>query len=372
MLSTTSALRHTRTAAVLAASVALVCSGCTSGKGSAAKGTTSPTAVASAPAAAAASATPTVSKAAKPVKAPTTPPPAPASVHANELGRVPVLMYHRLNAHPTSDYDRRPADFVADLTFLEKNGFYPITAGQFVAGKINIPAGKHPVVLTFDDGTVSQFELGADGKPKPGTALALLQTFSASHPDFPAIATFYVNAAPFGSKAGEGVLAYLTAHGDEIGDHTVHHYDLKTKSDAVVQSEIADNLLMIKTADPKAKVTTFALPFGSTPKVHVLDRSGSSGGTSYQFAGVFAVGAEPAHSPYNAAFDPTYIPRIRAENQADAKASDRPYISSHWLPDLVANPSTLYTSDGDPKHVSYPKSTTITVGAKWKSEAQPY
>ena len=37
---------------------------------------------------------------------------------------MPVLMYHKLNAHPTSDYDRLPSDFVADLTYLEKNGLF--------------------------------------------------------------------------------------------------------------------------------------------------------------------------------------------------------------------------------------------------------
>jgi peptidoglycan/xylan/chitin deacetylase (PgdA/CDA1 family) len=298
-------------------------------------------------------------------------PPDPASVHANELGRVPVLMYHRISDHPTSDYDRRPADFVADLTYLEKNGFFPVTAADFAAGKIDIPAGKHPVVFTFDDGTESQFAL-ADGKPKAGTALALMQAFAATHADFPAIATFYVNAAPFGSKAGEGVLKYLTDHGDEVGDHTVHHYDLAIKSAAVAQAEIAQNLTMITAADPGYKVTTFALPFGASPKPKTLRVSGASGGVSYDFAGVFAVGAGPAHSPYNAAFDPGYIERIRAENQADAKPADRPYISSHWLPVLVADAATLYTSDGDPAHVSYPKASTIPVAAKWKSEAQPY
>ena len=124
-------------------------------------------------------------------------------MHANELGKIPVMMYHKLVAHPTSDYERTPTAFVKDLTWFEKNNFYPITAANFVAGTIDIPAGKHPVVFTFDDGTVSQFELGSDGKPKPGTALALMQTFAASHPDFPAIATFYVNKAPFGTVAGE-------------------------------------------------------------------------------------------------------------------------------------------------------------------------
>ncbi|MDX6257698.1 MAG: hypothetical protein QOJ11_4032 [Frankiales bacterium] len=372
MPSRTSALHHVRVATALAGAVALACSACTSsGKGAAASGTT--TSATSTPAAASSTKTVTPTTA-KPVisQTPTTPPPAPASVHANELGKVPVLMYHKLTAHPTSDYDRRPSDFTADLTYLQKHGFVPITAADFVAGKIDIPAGKHPVVFTFDDGTVSQFALGADGKPKPGTALALMQAFAATHPDFPAVATFYVNAAPFGTTAGEQVLAYLTAHGDEVGDHTVDHTNLRTATDARVQSEIAGNVAMIVKADPEAKVTTFALPFGAIPKTRVLAHVGSSGGRSYTFAGVFAVGANPAHSPYNAAFDPLYVPRIRAQNQADAKAADRPYISSYWLPQLVANPSSLYVSDGDPSHVSYPKSSTITVGAKWKAMAQPY
>jgi peptidoglycan/xylan/chitin deacetylase (PgdA/CDA1 family) len=282
------------------------------------------------------------------------------------------MMYHKLVAHPTSDYERTPADFVADLTYLEKNGFVPITAAEFVAGKIDIPAGKHPVVLTFDDGTVSQFQLGSNGKPKPGTAVALLQAFAAAHPDFPAIATFYVNKAPFGTHAGEQALAYLSAHGDEVGVHTVDHPDLTSLTAAQVQQEIAGNLVMIDKAVPGIKVTTMALPFGDRPKDHALAETGSSDGTSYHLAGVFAVGANPSHSPYNAAFDPFYIPRIRAENVADAKPADKNYVSGYWLPHIVADPAELYTSDGDPSKISYPRTTTITLAPQWKAMAQPY
>lgn len=371
-------LSRPRNWALVVAAAALACTACTSGTGSAAGSTTSASAAAPSSATAPTSSVPasTAAPASVAPSAPASsdrgPAPDPAGVKANELGRVPVLMYHKLSDHPTSDYDRRPVDFVADLTYLEKNGFYPVTAANFVAGKLDIPAGKHAVVLTFDDGTLTQFALGADGKPKPGTALALMQAFAATHADFPAVATFYVNAAPFGSTAGEGVLKYLTDHGDEVGDHTVHHYDLATRSATVAQAEIAQNLAMITSADPGYKVTTFALPFGASPKPKTLRVSGSSGGVSYDFAGVFAVGANPAHSPYNAAFDPGYIPRIRAQNQADAKPADRPYISSYWLPLMVSQASQLYTSDGDPAHVSYPKTSTITVAAKWKGEAQPY
>jgi hypothetical protein len=387
--------RQLRLAAATTAVLALACTACTS-KGSTtggsatgsatgtstssttgpatapAPGTSSGTGQASAsgPSASGASSDPSASPAGS--DGPATPPPDPASVHANELGLVPVMMYHRLVAHAASDYERTPAEFESDLTFLEKNHFYPVTATDFVAGTIDIPAGDHPVVLTFDDGTTSQFALDADGKPKAGTAVAILEAFAAAHPDFPAVATFYVNQAPFGSKDGEQVLAWLHSHGFEVGVHTVHHLDLSTLTDAKVQSEIADNVKMIETAIPGYTPTTFALPFGSIPKDRALATSGSADGTTYHLAGVFAVGAGPSHSPYNAAFKASYIPRIRAEDQAQAKASDRPYISSSILPSLVSNTAELYTSDGDPKHVSYPKTTTIQVAPQWKSEAQPY
>jgi hypothetical protein len=40
----------------------------------------------------------------------------PAAVGANELGVVPVLMYHRLVPNPASVYDRTPEDFRAAVT----------------------------------------------------------------------------------------------------------------------------------------------------------------------------------------------------------------------------------------------------------------
>ncbi|MEU3778885.1 hypothetical protein AB0F11_37925 [Streptomyces sp. NPDC032472] len=44
----------------------------------------------------------------------------PAEVGANELGQVPVLMYHQLTEDPASVYDRTPADFRAELERLAR------------------------------------------------------------------------------------------------------------------------------------------------------------------------------------------------------------------------------------------------------------
>ncbi|OLT20503.1 hypothetical protein BJF78_35260 [Pseudonocardia sp. CNS-139] len=91
----------------------------------------------------------------------------PADVHANELGTIPVLMYHRLVAVTTSVYDRTPDDFRAELERLAREGYVPITTAELAAGRIDIPAGAHPVVLTFDDGDPTTLTLGPDGAPRP-------------------------------------------------------------------------------------------------------------------------------------------------------------------------------------------------------------
>ena len=119
--------------------------------------------------------------------APTPPPPPPlpdpASVGADELGSVPILMYHQLSAQPAGEYDQTPAEFRAELERLHREGYRPITAAQYAAGTVDIPAGTHPVVLTFDDSTTSQLRLTADGAPAPDCAVAILEEFAARHPD---------------------------------------------------------------------------------------------------------------------------------------------------------------------------------------------
>jgi hypothetical protein len=92
---------------------------------------------------------------------PTAPaPPAPADVGTDELGHIPVLMYHRIVDEPVSVYDRTPADFRAELERLAGEDYVPVTAADLAAGRIDVPAGTHPVVLTFDDGSPTQFALG--------------------------------------------------------------------------------------------------------------------------------------------------------------------------------------------------------------------
>lgn len=296
----------------------------------------------------------------------------PASVQANELGLVPVLMYHQVIPEPGGNrYDQTPAQFRAELQTLYDAGYVPVTAAEFAAGTMDVPAGKHPVVLTFDDATVSQFGLTAAGAVKPGTAIAMLLEFAATHPGFRPVATMYVNFAPppfAGTDPTKG-LRWLVEHGFEIGNHTLSHANLRQAGAAKAQEEIARDKLAIEAAVPGYRVTTIALPFGVHPRPGSLARQGSAAGTTYRHDGVMEVGSNPARSPYDAKYDPAAIPRIRSQSVPGADAQ---WESRHWLEWLTQHPDRLYTSDGDPQRISFPRGGAQTLAARYQARANAY
>lgn len=318
------------------------------------------------PAAPAAPPAPPASAAPPSSAAPTTD---PAALAANELEAVPVLMYHRIVAKPRSVYDRTPEDFRAELVRLATENYVPITAAQYTGGTIDIPAGTHPVVLTFDDGDRSQFALAADGTPAPGTAVAILLEVAKQYPAFTPAATFYVNTNPFGDKDGTHTLPWLRAHGMDVGNHTLTHANLKQATPDHAQQEIAQGDQAIRQADPGADPVTIALPFGIHPKTADLALRGGSGGVTYQYRGVFLVGANPAPSPYAADFDPLRIPRIRSQG---ATGTDANVCSTAWLDKLAADPAHRYTSDGMPDRIAYPRGTGEVPAEAFRARSLAY
>ncbi|MEO6713899.1 MAG: polysaccharide deacetylase family protein [Mycobacteriales bacterium] len=281
-------------------------------------------------------------------------------------------MYHEIFGDPGGNrYNQTPAQFTAELQTLYDGGYVPVTAADLVAGRLDVPAGKHPVVLTFDDATVSQFGLTRDGKVKPGTAVAILLDFAAAHPGFTPVATMYVNFEPppfAGTDVAKG-LQWLVAHGFEIGNHSVSHANLRKAGAAGAQQEIAQSQLAIAAAVPGYRATTIALPFGVHPRPDSLAWRGSAAGISYRFDGVMEVGSQPARSPYAASFVGTKVPRIRSQSTAGA---DAPYESKHWLEWLRTHPDQLYVSDGDPARVSYPRGSKQAVARKFTARANAY
>ncbi|MEU1983169.1 polysaccharide deacetylase family protein [Nocardia sp. NPDC019395] len=290
-------------------------------------------------------------------------PPDPAAVGADELGEVPILMYHQVTAAPEGEYDQSPGEFRAELERLYREGYRPVTAAQYIAGDIDIPAGTHPVVLTFDDSTGSQLRFTAAGEPSADCAAGVLERFAAEHRDFPARATFYVNNDPF--ENDPRALPWLSEHGYEIGAHTASHQDLAELDAAGVQRELGQNVRAITTAAPGTAVRTMALPLGSSPADPGLALAGAWEGTTYRLDAAMLVGANPASSPFGPV-DPQAVPRIRSG------LGVVPFDSAYWLDQLAADPARRYTSDGDPGRISFPRAQAGQLAPRWADRANAF
>ena len=154
---------------------------------------------------------------------------------ANELGLVAVMEYHRFGPKEER-WTRTPANFRKDLEFFYNNGYVTINARDLADRKINIPAGKKPLVLTFDDATDVQFRYlkGSDGKPDPtkidpDCAIGMLDAFAQKHPDFGTAGTFFVLPSGFEQDGMiQQKFKYLDSTGREIANRDHHIEAMKS------------------------------------------------------------------------------------------------------------------------------------------------
>lgn len=275
-------------------------------------------------------------------------PAAPAAPRpAGELGLVPILMYHRIG-HPEGTWTRTPDHLRADLERLYALGFRPVLLSDYLRGWIDLPAGTHPVVLTFDDGTEGQFRYlsGPGGQPRvdPDSAVGILLGFAREHPDFPPRAAFFVNwPHPFGQPRWSAhKLRRLVELGMELGNHTHDHVNLARVDREEGEAQLARAQAAVRAVLPGYALRSLALPFGTRPRDDRYLRAGGRGAGAYNHLGVLLVGAGPAPSPFDPRLDRTRIPRIRA---------DGPNLE-RWLAYLAAHPERVFTSDGRPDRVT--------------------
>ena len=298
-------------------------------------------------------------------------PPDPAKVKANELGVVPVMMYHRLTSKP-GEYDMTPAAFRAQIRRLLHSGYRPINARDLARGRVDVPAGMTPVVLTFDDGSPGQFALRADGRLDPGCAAGILTAECAKVPGAQPRATFYINRAPFGltsERQQRRSLRALLELGFQLGNHTLDHANLATLPDAGVAKQFVKLQRLVTKLAPNAELNTMALPFGVAPRTSRLARKGSWQGTSYAFGITLLVGANPSRSPFDADFNPHAVPRIRGTSWHGGRT---PLTGTYWLNHLDAHPHERYVSAGNPGHVTAPKALPTHLAARYKTRLVTY
>lgn len=296
--------------------------------------------------------------------------PDPAEIGANELGLVPIIMYHRLLEDGGGDYDLTPEQFRAELVRLHEEGYRPVRLRDVVRGEIDVPAGTTPVVLTFDDSTREQIAFGEDGGISTDTAIGILLDFAEAHEGFEATASVYINAYPFGGGSdSDALVAALHELGFELGNHSAGHTRLDRLSDDEVRRELAQGKENVTRVVPDAEVVTLSLPLGIWSDPRELAYAGSWQGTSYEHEGILLVGAEPAPSPFHVDFDPMAIPRIRS---GPWDGGDPDYASGFWLDWLAANPERRYVSDGDPDRVSFPSSLAEEASPRLGRRAYQY
>lgn len=288
------------------------------------------------------------------------PPPVTASpefarqVKANEAGMVPILMYHRIMKKRLASIDRTPDQVRKEMERLARDGYVPITAREFVTGKIDIPAGKYPVVLTFDDGHHSHFALGADGMPAKDTAVGIIYQVAKKYPDFRPVATFWVNRQPFGLQSAQDqarAVRWLTSRGFEVANHTWSHPYLPGLTKSKIAEQIVRVELMLRKLGGAAS-ETLALPFGAMPRTRSTVQSGKWKGNDFAFKGVFLAGAQPSVSPFAKDFDRRSIQRVQSNGK---KGECRKWCSQYWLEWLDKHPRERYTADGDPDRISIPR-----------------
>lgn len=282
------------------------------------------------------------------------------AVKPNETGEVMVVMYHSLG-EKNSAYIRTVDSFKADLERLYAMGFRTLSLEDYVNNNITTPAGYTPVVLTFDDGHYTNFNILEENGElliDPNSVVGIMNDFYDKHPDFGKEATFFLNGGtPFKQKDYlEYKLNYLLENGMDIGNHSIGHEHLPQLTAAQIQKTLGGNIQDIEAIVPEYKVKALALPFGERPKddyLNSLVTAGEYNGVKYSHNAILKVGWKPEVSAIHKKFDFEHINRVQS--------GDGDYQMTFYLDNYEKNPSKRFISDGDPMIVTVPESRVDTV-----------
>jgi peptidoglycan/xylan/chitin deacetylase (PgdA/CDA1 family) len=286
-----------------------------------------------------------------------------AAVRANELGRIPVVMYHDVNdkVGKNTKMNRTKASFEKDLQLLHDKGFYPVTLRSVVDGTMDVPAGKSPVVITFDDARESQFRLVEASESYSvdiESAYGMIEKFCKANPDWKPVATFFVlpksekTLEPFGQLGlGGDKIKYLMSKGCEIGNHSLRHKSFGRMTAKQLQDELSGAQKAVQAYASDVQITSLANPYGVYPRNKAdwkFLAKGTGVGGGYTHTAVCQAAWRPTVSPAAKGFNPLRIERITPE--------DLKFGLAYWVGELTSGRMTRFVSDGDASVVSYPSS----------------
>lgn len=294
----------------------------------------------------------------------------------NELGGIPIFMYHNIVTDPSLEgHLYRTADeFYNDLQWLYDNNFYLVGMNSVVRGQFNVPAGKHAVVLTFDDSSSMHlsFEMGPDGQPlrdengdfviSPNSAVGIIERFAAEHPDFGKAAHFStIPVFKFSwpeyeqDEWYETKVQWLLENNYEIGNHTSDHTDMTLMDSETFARNIAEPYIwiseMVDKNDPNFAMGVLTLPYGAYEeggwtgdKFEYLANGFTWEGQEIPVEGVMLVCCGANQSPFHDDYRRLWIARIRGDDPDYQRLKEE--IENGWV--------ILYTSDGNPDTVTVP------------------
>ena len=285
----------------------------------------------------------------------------------NDLGKVPIMMYHGIvntteNKYTGGNvdkdgYNRTSQAFKEDLEFYYEQGYRMVRLIDYIKGDIKVELGYSPIILTFDDGNANNFQVigkNEDGSLKfdPKSAIGILEEFKKNHPDMNVTATFFLNSGLCNQpEYNEEIMKWLVDNGYDVGNHTTNHANFSSISQSKTQEVVGKMYQKFDEIIPDKYVKIIALPFGSPYKKshsnypYIL--KGEYNGYSYETIGALRVGWESEVSPFSQDFDPTFLKRCRA------------YDNNGVEFDIEMNFKLLkanrFISDGNKDYITIPK-----------------
>lgn len=288
----------------------------------------------------------------------------------NELGQVPIMMYHGIHDMKNEDtnymggnvdedgYQRTSEAFRNDLEKYYQEGFRMIALKDYVKGVIDVPLGYSPIVLTFDDGAQNNIKVtGIDSNGNiridPNSAVGILEEYKKKYPDFNVTATFFLNAELFNQpEYNDQIINWLIKNGYDIGNHTYTHPDFTKITYEKAVNEVGKMYELLEEKTNNIYVKIIALPFGSPyKKTHsnfsaVLN--GNYNNMPYQTEATLQVGWDSNFSPFHSNFDSQFIKRIRAYDNNG---------NNFDIEDVFERlQKTKYISDGNKNQITIPES----------------
>ena len=293
------------------------------------------------------------------------------ALHVDETGHIPILMYHAIGApaHRKARYDKQglniaPQTFRTQLGLMYAAHWYPVNMRDILTSHINVPAGKTPVVITFDDARGTQFHYLPGGKIDPNCAVGILEEFHAKHKDWPLRATFYVlpksawNPVPFWQPGLETKkLRALVADGFEVANHTTTHRLMTHLSGAELCWEMAECQRYVRDRAPGATMDTMALPGGAAPQNHALWNTllaGRLGNITYHNRCILMAWGGPSHAWVDKTFNPDRVTRL----------GSGPGWIERAMKQMASGRLRPYISDGNPNTVAVPRAEASMVDLK--------